>query len=450
MEFPLFVCNNCNFAEKENYILLKGYKIKQYNNTNILDIKKEEYKTSSIDDNNSSSTNQLEIIEYPYNLDFNNEDDSLELNLKAAKMQLEKNLGMYNDDIRNQSNRNIWEEGNNDGTNFKSVTENNSSVIINNEDNISQNKNLLKNLYSNYNNINNKEIKKNKNLIKKNGNKKVKGKKTKKIKKYNSNTKTLTNINHEYNNLHSDKIIGIKVNYPFPDKEIEKFSLEEPKVLNSDKKIKLKNLNCINFEKHQNNSDNKMNYINYKKLGIINNENDNNRKTINVDSEKNLKEKSKKISTDKIYSKFRERLFNDKTNYLKKDTLNKYNKKKRIINKDIYRNKTSYRFNYGNRTINANEQALNNNPLKNYNDNYRKLLLKRIKKENFHYNKTLSNYSMKNYRYSNIFHFKKKNIISNIFMSKTYMNPFDKEKKNLLYDFRFTTLKNSKSRLNKK
>ena len=86
MEFPLFVCNNCNFAEKDNYILLKGYKIKPYNNSNMLDIKKEEYKTSSIDDNNSSSTNQLEIIEYPYNLDFNNEDDSLELNLKAAKM----------------------------------------------------------------------------------------------------------------------------------------------------------------------------------------------------------------------------------------------------------------------------------------------------------------------------------------------------------------------------
>ena len=183
MEFPLFVCNNCNFAEKDNYILLNGYKIKPYNNSNKLDLKNEEYKTSSIDDNNNSSTNQLEIIEYPYNLEFNNEDDSLELNLKAAKMILEKNLGMYNDDISNQSNQNLWEEGNYDGTNFKSITANNSSVIVNNEDNISQNKMLLQNLYSNYNSINKNENKKNKNLIKKNGNKKVKRKKNKKIKK---------------------------------------------------------------------------------------------------------------------------------------------------------------------------------------------------------------------------------------------------------------------------
>ena len=178
MEFPLFVCNNCNFADKDNYILLKGHKIKPYNNPNKLDIKKEEYKTSSIDDNNSSTTNQLEIIEYPYNLDFNEEDDSLELNLRAAKMQLEKNLGMIHDNMSNKSNQNILEEGNNcDGRNFKSITLNSSSLIVNNEDNISQNKILLKKLYSNYNNIKNEENKKNKNLIKKNGNKKVKGKK---------------------------------------------------------------------------------------------------------------------------------------------------------------------------------------------------------------------------------------------------------------------------------
>ena len=163
MEFPLFVCNNCNFADKDNYILLKGYKIKPYNNPNKLNIKKEEYKTSSIDDNNSSSTNQLEIIEYPYNLDFNEEDDSLELNLRAAKMQFEKNLGMIHDDMSNKSNQNLLEEGNNyDGRNFKNSTLNNSSLIVNNEDNISQNKILLKKLYSNYNNINNEENKKKK------------------------------------------------------------------------------------------------------------------------------------------------------------------------------------------------------------------------------------------------------------------------------------------------
>ena len=451
MEFPLFVCNNCNFAEKENNLFLKGYKIKPYNNSNKLDIKKEEYKTSSIDDNNSNSTNQLEIIEYPYNLEFNNDDDSLELNLKAAKLQLEKNLGMYNADISNQSNQNLWEEGNYDGTNFKSISENNSSVIMNNEDNISQNKILLKNLYSNYNNIKNQQNKNNKNLIKKNGNKKVKGKKAKKLKKYNSNTKTLTNVNYENKKLNSDKIIGIKVNYPCPDKEIEKFSLEEPKILKSEK-IKIKNLTSINLQKHQNNSDNKINYISNKKSGIINNENynNNNRKTINVESEKTLKEKSKKISTDKIYSKFRERLFNDKVDYLKKNTLTKYNNKKRIINKDIFRNKTSYKFKSGNNSINATIQTTSNNPLNTYNDNYRKLILNRINKVNFHYTKTLSNYSMRNYRYSNLFHFKKKNIISNIFMSKTHMNPFDKEKKNLLYEFKVTTLNNSKSRLNKK
>lgn len=451
MEFPLFVCNNCNFAEKENHILLKGYKIKQYNNPKKLDIKKEEYKTSSIDDNNSSSTNQLEIIEYPYNLEFNNEDDSLELNLKAAKMQLEKNLGMFNDDISNRSNQNLWEEGNYEGTNFKSITANNSSVIINNEDNISQNKILLKNLYSNYNN--NNENNKKKNLIKKNGNKKVKGKKLKKLKKNSSNTKTLNKLSHENYNFTDkigDKIFGIKVNYPCPDKEIEKFSLEEPKNINSDKKIKLKNLNTINLKKYQN-SDNKINYFNHKKLDIINNENDNkNRKTINVESEmhlKDLKEKNYnyKISTVKIYSKFRERLFNDKINYVKKNTLTKYNDKKRIINKDIFRNKTNYRIKSGNKKM---AQTANNNLLNTYNDNYRKLLLNRINKKSINYNKTLSNYSIRNYRYSNLFHFKKKNIITNLFMSKTYMNPFDKDKTNL-YDFKITTKKSSKSKHNK-
>ena len=449
MEFPLFVCNNCNFADKDNYILLKGHKIKPYNNPNKLNIKKEEYKTSSIDDNNSSSTNQLEIIEYPYNLDFNEEDDSLELNLRAAKMQLEKNLGMIHDDMSNKSSQNILEEGNNcDGRNFKSTTLNSSSLIVNNEDNISQNKILLKKLYSNYNNIKNEENKKNKNLIKKNGNKKVKGKKLKKLKKYNSNTKTPCSINNENNNLNSDKIIGIKVNYPCPDKEIDKFSIEEPRVLKS-AKIRIKNINGIILKENQN-SDNKINYLNPQKSGIINSENaSKNRKTIIGESEKNIKEKNYKLSTDKIYSKFRDRLFNDKTNYMKNNPL-RDNNKKRIINKDIYRNKTAYRFNFGNRTINTSAQTTNSNPLNTYNDNYRKLLLNRINKTSFHYTKTLSNYSMSNYRYSNLVHFKKKNIISNLFMSKTYMNPFIKEKKNLLYDFRATTLKNSKSRQNKK
>ena len=247
----------------------------------------------------------------------------------------------------------------------------------------------------------------------------------------------------------ADKIIGIKINYPCPDKEIEKFSLEEPKKIKSDKKLKIKNLNRISLKKYQNSD--KINYLNHKKLDTINNENDNKkRKTINVDSEMQLKEKNYnyKISTVKIYSKFRESLFSDNVNYMKKNNLNKYSNKKRVINKnkDIFRNKTNYRLKSGNNAI---TQTTKNNPLNTYNDNYRKLLLNRINKVNFNYTKKLSNYSMRSYKYSNLFHFKKKNIISNIFMSKTYVNPFDEEK-NYLNGFGVTTLKNSKSRLYKK
>jgi hypothetical protein len=149
MNFPLMVCNNCNNSDKESFLLLKGYKVKNNNNCPKQDNKKQQMITTSDDNNNS--TNNLEIIDYPYSINYN-QDETFPINPTDINIKTDLNYEILNNVIKKE---NFMEDGFNEknhiSRNINQITLNNLSGIINNEDSITQNKILLKNLYSNYN-----------------------------------------------------------------------------------------------------------------------------------------------------------------------------------------------------------------------------------------------------------------------------------------------------------
>ena len=150
MNFPLLVCSNCKNSDKESFLLLKGYKIKN-NNFITEENKKEELVTTSDDNNNT--TNNLEIIDYPYSSNYN-QDETFQINSNNINFITEPNYKFLNNDIKKE---NLFQISRNNNK----IPINNSSSVIKNEDSLTENKILLKNLYINYNNKNfNDEINK--------------------------------------------------------------------------------------------------------------------------------------------------------------------------------------------------------------------------------------------------------------------------------------------------
>ena len=128
MNLPLFVCSKCKSSERESLLLQIDI---QMNNKEGND-KKEKIITPS----DYSSLNNLEIIDYPYSINHNKDEEKInnESYLKVHGL-LEENLD------------NCYAEN--------KATLNSSSGIIRNEDSITQNKMMLNNLYNYYNNKNN-------------------------------------------------------------------------------------------------------------------------------------------------------------------------------------------------------------------------------------------------------------------------------------------------------
>ena len=149
MNIPLFECNKCKLSEKNSFLISKTSIHKE-------EIpKKEKIYTSSGNDN---STDNLEIIDYPYpshiNQDVSFINNESEINKKGEETNETINNESYmrlHELIEEKLNKlysKLGKENNNINT---------SSGVLNNEDSITQNKKLLQNLYSNQNNNNAKE-----------------------------------------------------------------------------------------------------------------------------------------------------------------------------------------------------------------------------------------------------------------------------------------------------
>ena len=145
-----FSCNKSNTSIKnilENQNNLSSNKEEKINKKNLLQ------PTNGLNYNNDSAYN-LEIIDYPYSLNYNDENT------------ITMNSGKENDDsknktifINNLNPLNILQEERNNRlkflkNNLDTNNSNESSIINNNDDNIPQNKMMLNNYYINYNIIN--------------------------------------------------------------------------------------------------------------------------------------------------------------------------------------------------------------------------------------------------------------------------------------------------------
>ena len=233
MSFPLLLCTNCEKQKEDDddFLLLglknqKGFLKNNFSNSNGF----------SFSDNNNS-TNNLEIIEYPYSSEINqtegNNNDKISeqvyqpvktdfvkvkkqnldydddlLDIKPPKLFIETNKNEINDineiphlktEPTNKVENNLYKDNNFDIIRHD-VNAHLKMSSINNDNNIMNNKILLNNYY--LNSQNNKNLQDNFQKIQ-NVHKKVA-------------TDDLNNINNTANN-NNIKIIGVKVDYPCPD-----------------------------------------------------------------------------------------------------------------------------------------------------------------------------------------------------------------------------------------
>ena len=225
MNIQFLICSNC---EKEKYddefIFLDNIKHKNIFKKEEIDLN---YQSSSC--NNNSTDNVLEIIEYPYSL--NNNVTLLE-DKPTINYPPKKEIKKYDDDSDDIKAPKLLSEGNKEeknpnNANKKNVhikmNSTNSESLINNDNSIMQNKALLLNYYKNSEIINNNKIN---NLIKKEN-------------KYDSPKKIINNETNNSKNIITNKIIGIKVDYPCPD--TNSFSpLFSNEAINKKNEIKIK------------------------------------------------------------------------------------------------------------------------------------------------------------------------------------------------------------------
>ena len=434
------ICTNCNNSEKESFLLLKGNKIKNNNNCLKEDNKKEQLITTSDDNNNS--TNNLEIIDYPYSINFN-QDETFQINANDLNIGIENNYEILNSEMKKENFiEDGFKENNYASRNINRITLNNSSGIINNEDSITQNKILLQNLYSNYNkNINNNENINENNKVYKVDNDTKDSNIEKKNEKNNIKNKKLYNI--EKNNITykiHHNIDGIKVEYPVPDTEnfisksnnlISSKLTKADAQTNNEKKIK------INLKKYQKSSINQTKDLNnnIKKKNInINIKNTRNAKKIKVNNKNNLpsefdsKNKEKILNTFKLYTnnKISNSLKQKKTKAINNNSkLKTITVSRKTTVKNIKKYKPYLCFKLTNMTINTSAPITKKNRMMSYQENYKKLLLNKFNLSNYNCRNTVLDYSEKNFKYTNLMSLRKRRNEECVLISKTYLNPFD-------------------------
>ena len=427
MNIPLLSCNKCKLSEKDSFLIPKD---SQINNEERYIIEK-----SLISSKNDNSTNNLEIIDYPYPSNLNT-DESFKKNVNNKD---DKNNITINNDSFMKIHGLIEQNLNNDLDKNK-ATLTSSSGIIKNEDSITQNKIILNNLYSNYNNkiltkislnknIDNKENKKldkNKinNIIAKNNDKNLKNIKNKTKKKLNTMSMKLEFIkpitdrfSTKDKNIKESKIIKTK---RYKDESTSKIKINTKKTKLSRNKTNIKN-NSININKN----------INFKiNLDMLSNNNsdDNNKnaKTKRIGNKKN--NKLKLINKQKIKN-----ILNNNLNSVFKKIEKKENVKvkEKYISNNITNIYKTLNFTNKKNLINyTNVSNSNSNRIYLSNVNYTRLLLNRVNLVNYNYKNAFSKSNEKRIKKNKqkIEKMKKTNII---YSRKNYFNPFETNEINI-------------------
>ena len=416
MSFPLLICSNCEKdVNNDSFLLLR------YNN-------EKELKEVSFTDNNNSTNNYLEIIDYPYSLnnnqlESNNENDLSEQIYYPAKTEekkIKRKFDDFDDDLldikppklftkvkkdkieeKKEVSQPIKTEPeepkdkilkievnnyfSNELNNDKKMYSNKSESLINNDNSIMNNKLLLTNYYKNY--TVNCEIPDDVNKIKKNDKESI--------------SRNFTDINN--NNNSNNKIIGLKVDYPRPDTDSLYFlsnTKQSINILEAEKKQENTNKTI-----HKENEKKEEKKLFLKKINKIHKDKDNKTKKIiefNLTKPKTEKKNKMKNNNDKkqIIEKKKKLTFNSISNFS-----NRFNLKSKKTSDDVsaFFNQTeNYKFTKSNNfllesIINKKINARNKNIFKSYFENRKKV------------NKSYI------YRAANQ---------TNIFSTKSYTNPF--------------------------
>ena len=443
MNLVYLVCNKCEgVSEKDVPINFNKKNSKNSIINQNIEIPKDELLSND-------STSNLEIIDYPYALNFSESYSQLignDLNVKRPSNDF------YLNHIQNIQKLpgNKLESNNINSSSIKnSLGE--SSIIVNNEDNIIQNKALLSNYYANYANIKKRNIIKK--YVPKNNSNKIRNEKKncKKLiidvgKKYTDNTlkknnsstsqifklknkikeikvirtdirknKTIKKCNTNFNIQIPKKIKKIEINNKMTETNNNNIS----KIILNNKSLILKKNNTGLNNKHLilnnksfvlNNKNNKNIKVNHKKL-ILNHKNGNLNNNNNncIDNEKDLNKKITNYNEDNGQNKI-----SQEKNSVHK--LKKIYKGANTLKNNIYKNKSSnkigkkYSFfpkiKFSNSSYKINDSLIN----KIYVNNYR--------------NSTTNNIENKrnNFDFSYVW-------LSNrdtTYLSKSYTNPFDK------------------------
>ena len=464
MNFPLLICANCNTSDKESLLLLKTYLLNERNNYNN-EKQKDPLITSSEDKN--ISTNNLEIIDYPYSKNFN-EDETFQLNSNEINL---KELELLKNGIIKQ---NFLEDGINEKNNYLSRNDNillpnASSGVINNEDSITQNKLLLKNLYSNCkknkdnneNNNNDENNKKNeKNNINDNNKIEIKNNKiaenniqavTNEKKKAEKSIKRKKLFNTEKNNIKNNyknkfKNLGIHVEYQSPDSDFFTKSIQtETQVAKNEnypmETIRLKTR--INLKKRSKLMNNEKENLGCKTSLYNKNKISKKSRLPNFDNtELSSKIKNLTINTFELNSNRRNNI-NQSLLFKKKLTNLKFSKAKRKMKNEQKKNarkgyfdiningKPYLSFRERNKGENISPPLSKNNPLISSRELYKKLLLKRLSKNKNNFKNIISNYLGKKNNNTNFINIKREKSPHTNLSSRIYINPFETTDKNL-------------------
>ena len=324
--FVFGACNNIrresisNFSKKDSKIL---------SGINRNERRKEEILSTD-------TTNNLEIIDYPYS---NNITEEISFQIDSFDYYKINDKNEIQNIISDLDDCNIL--NNNDYNRKNSL--NNSSEIINNEDNLSKNKALLNNYYSNSQNLKNKNINLNNvnstndNIINVN-----------QIKNIGDNfIKESNEIDTKYNHINK---LGVKIDMPSPDsnsfisKKINNKSKSQGEIEKEEKNIKIKIK--IDLKKNQKLEKSNTNYILFKKN--------------NKDARKNIILKKKRDTNSNNKDK-KNRVYNTKRIYTP------INNCRNIPKKHIIKNKLQKKSIQGKNTVVSNNHFYKIN--KNYEQN---------------------------------------------------------------------------------
>ena len=423
MNIPFFQCKKFKFSERNSFLINKGSLINN-NQNETSEIKPEENCSQSEIDN-------LEIIEYPYTSNYKESED---FQINELNIKFDKKFDIFKDVIKHPK---IFQEIDNNFFEQKDFNKNkyNSSsglVMVNNDDNILNNKILTKNLFTTF-----ASIRSNK----------------KKINNYCYNKKT-NNSNINTSRRKINNMIGFKADYTCPDNDN---FLTKNNIYDSDKKSKEKKIKKkVNLKKCQN--------IKKIKTHILIPNNKINEKNTNKKNNYNIeivsKHKNKSYNTYYIYINKSNSIFNEAILFKKK---NKKKLSNRIIKHDskgiksIEEKKAKMINNLKNKEfihtfpINKKEKSLDNiNKDKNIiNENYIKFFLNKINKKNNNNKNEILNYTSKIGKKNCILYNRLKDQSNHDinYSSKNYTNPFDNSEKKILRNIKLLNSMKSNTKL---